>query len=231
MGTTENPSTEVPKPQTTTHVSIDEQIGKMKLAFGNARLPEIFEPMKTVGYTEEKIGGLQTELTGLEVKHQACTKEYADQYAETDKFNAKQTEVDAAYTKHRKLAKINFKGNVQARAALKLDETKPRLYASWVQQAANFYAQLASTPDLQTKAATVGITAESVATQKLALADLQALKESQRKETAEAQAATDARDHAFDALYPKYSEYIQYAKIVLPNNQALEAIGVKVKAK
>jgi len=231
MGTTENPATEAPKPQTTAHVSIDEQIGKMKLTFANARLPEIFEPMKTVGYTEEKIGALQTELNVLEVKHQACTKEYADQYAETDKFNTKQTEVDSVYSKHRELAKIVFKANVLARAALKLDETKPRLYTSWLQQAANFYAQLGTTPDLQAKASTVGITAEAVTAQKQGLADLQAIKESQRKEMAEAQAATDARDHAFDTLYPKYSEYIKYAKIILSNNQALEAIGVKVKAK
>jgi hypothetical protein len=29
----------------------------------------------------------------------------------------------------------------------------------------------------------------------------------------------------------KYCEYIQYAKVLLPDNQMLEAIGVKVKAK
>jgi len=93
----------------------------------------------------------------------------------------------------------------------------------------NFYSQLTGTPDLQTKANTVGVTEAKVATQKQAIAALQSLKESQRKESAEAQAAIDARDAAFVALYPQYADYIKYAKILLAGNQVLEAIGVKVK--
>ena len=95
----------------------------------------------------------------------------------------------------------------------------------------NFYAQCSGNAALLTKVQGIGITAETVAAQIQGLADLQAIKESLTKETGEAQAATDARDRAFDALYPKYTEYIKYAKVLMPDNQLLEAIGVKVKAK
>ena len=79
MGTTENATTGEPKPQSSTYVSTAEWINRMKLTFGNATLPEIFEVMKTVGYTEEKINGLKTKLTQLEALQQTQTKEYADQ--------------------------------------------------------------------------------------------------------------------------------------------------------
>ena len=231
MGTTENATTDAPKPQSSTYVSTAEWINRMKLTFGNATLPEIFEVMKTVGYTEEKINGLKTKLTQLEALQQTQTKEYADQYAETEKLDAKRAEIDTVFTKDRGLLKILLKGNVHAQSILKLDDAKPKAFAAWQDLVTNFYAQLEATPDLLAKAASVGISSASVSAQKEKMADLQALKESQRKETAEAQAATDARDRAFDELYPLYSEYIQYAKVLLADNQTLEAIGVKVKAK
>ncbi len=231
MGTTENPTNEAPKPQPSTYVTTAEWIAKMKLTFGNAMLPEIFEIMKTVGYTEEKINEMISKLTHLEDLQQAQTKEYAEQYAETEKFDAKHAEIDAVFTKDRGLLKIFFKGIVHAQSILKLDEAKPKAFIAWQDMATNFYAQLEAAPELLSKSATIGITSESVTAQKQALKDLQVLKESQRKETAEAQAATDARDRAFDELYPLYSEYIQYAKVLLADNQTLEAIGVKVKAK
>ena len=118
------------------HDTLDESIIKMKLAFGNASLPEIFVVMVTVGYTLEKIAALNAELAQLEDLYQ-------DQI--------------------------------------------------------------------------------------LALAELLNNREDLRKETADAQKATDARDSAFDALYPKYAEYIKYAKILLPNNQLLEALGIRVR--
>ena len=231
MGTTENTTTEAPKPQPSAYVSSAEWITRMKLTFGNATLPEIFDVMKTVGYTEEKINGMKAKLSQLEALQQAQTKEYAEQYAETEKFDAKRSGIDAVFTKDRGLLKILFKGNVHAQSILKLDEAKPKAFGAWQDMVTNFYAQLEAAPELLAKVAAVGLTVEAVTAQKQAMTDLQALKESQRKETAEAQAATDARDRAFDELYPLYSEYIQYAKVLLADRQAIEAIGIKVKAK
>jgi hypothetical protein len=231
MGTTENPTTEATKPQTSNYVSTSEWIAKMKLTFNNAILPEIFEVMQTVGYDETKINSLKAQLADFENLQQVQTKEYAEQFAETDKFEQKRAEIDVVFTKQRGLLKILLKGNVHAQAILRLDELKPKAFGQWQDLVTNFYSQLESSPALLAEAAKVGISAASVTAQKQLLADLQALKESQRKETAEAQAATDVRDRAFDELYAQYSAYIKYAKVLLVDNQALEAVGVKVKAK
>ena len=171
----------------------------------------------------------RSDLAQLEVLCQTQTKEAADKYNETDKFNVKKAEVDSIFSTHRGLLRILFKGNIHALKALRLDESMPRTYSAWFQMVSNFYSQLAETPDILTKATAVGVTEAKVAAQRQAIAEVQSLKESQSKESAEAQAATDARDAAFDALYPQYTDYIKYAKILLAGNQVLEAIGVKVK--
>ena len=229
METTQNSSTEVPQPKKQVYETIEASIAKMKLTFNNAMLPEIFDVMLTVGYTTEKIELLKADLAQLEVLCQTQTKEAADKYNETDKFNIKKAEVDSIFSTHRGLLRILFKENIHALKALRLDESMPRTYSAWFQMVSNFYSQLAETPGILTKATAVGITDAKVAAQKQAIAELQSLKESQSKESAEAQAATDARDAAFDALYPQYADYIKYAKVLLAGNQVLEAIGVKVK--
>ena len=229
METTQNPSAEVPQPKKQAYEPIEATIAKMKLTFSNALLPEIFAVMVTVGYTTEKIELLKADLAQLEVLCQMQTKEAADKFDETDKFNVKKAEVDSIFSTHRGLLRILFKGNIHALKALRLDESMPRTYSAWFQMVSNFYSQLAETPDILTKATAVGVTEAKVAAQRQAIAEVQSLKESQSKESAEAQAATDARDAAFDALYPQYTDYIKYAKILLAGNQVLEAIGVKVK--
>jgi hypothetical protein len=229
METPSNQTAETNNPQQNSYQSIDQLIVKMRTAFNNATLPAIFGAMQTVGYTEEKIGSLQAKLTHLVSLQQAQTKEYAEQYAETQHLNQALEQIDKEYTKHRGLTRILFKNNVHETALLKLSELKPNAYAAWVQQVSNFYSQIAGSAELQTKTATVGISATVVSGQTLAIAELQKVKDNQRKETAEAQAATDARDQALDELYPLYTEYIQYAKVLLSDNQALEALGVTVK--
>jgi len=211
--------------------TMDESIVKMKLTFGNASLPEIFAVMVLVGYTAEKIAALNAELAALETLMQGQIKEHADQSEEQKKFNAKREEINKPFSAHRALARILFKGDIHAWVSLQLDSENPKAYADWVVLVTNFYAQITGNPALLVKAQGVGITSAAAGAQIQNLADLQALKESLRKETGEAQAATDARDRAFDALYPKYTEYIKYAKVLLPDNQMLEAIGVKVKAR
>lgn len=229
METTVNSTTEAPKTSKKHFDTMPESIAKMKQTFGNASLPEIFAVMVTVGYTAEKNAALNAELTQLETLCQTQIKEYGDEDAEQQKFNAKRAEISKAFVQHRGLSRILFKNSAPARLTLQLEVEIPKAYPAWTQLVSNFYAQLSVNPDLQLQANTVGITAPVVASQKQAIADLQALKASLLKETGEAQAATDARDAAFDALYPKYTDYIKYAKILLSDNQLLESLGITVK--
>lgn len=225
----ENAATETNKGKKTAWVSVDEWISKFRLTFTNGKLPGILPPMKAVGYSDEKLNALLEETNNLETLSQKQKKEYGEQYAETEKLDILRANIDTTYRKHRNLARIVFKDDTKAITTLKLYERPKTSYSGWLQLVLNFYAQLNDSPEMLAKATTASVNAAAVEDALAQLETLRALKKSQRKELAEAQAATEARDKAFDELYPKYREFVDYAKILLSDNQSLEALGIVVK--
>lgn len=219
------------KTSRTRYVSAEDWIAKMKIAFTNSKQPEILAELVTVGITETILDDYLLEITSLEQLSQQQRKEYGEQYAETDKFNLKKTEIDILFTRHRNLAKIAFKGDRQANSTLGIDNGRKQAFAAWFQLVSNFYAQLLANPNFKTKAESVNIKEADIIAQQAALQEVFALKESQRKELGEAQKATDTRDAALDLLYPKYAQLIAFAKVLFPDDQTLEKLGIIVKRK
>ncbi|MFC6268463.1 hypothetical protein [Frigoriflavimonas asaccharolytica] len=213
------------------YISAEQLITKMKIAFTNAKEPEILPELETVGIDQKNLDDYLTEITNLEQLSQQQIKEYGEQYAETDKFNAKRAEIDNLYTRHRNLAKIVFKDDRQANTTLGIDAGRKQAFAAWYQQVSNFYAQLLANADFKTKAEAVNIKDTDITAMQTALQEVSALKESQKKELGEAQKATETRDAAIDMLYPKYTELIAFAKVLFPDDQTLEKMGIVVKRK
>ena len=211
------------------YLSLNEWIAKMKTAFVNAKQPDILAALQTVGYTEERIDELIAELTTFEGLCETQRMEYAEQNAETQKFDQKKATINETFITHRSMAKILFKNDLQAQVALNLGAPTKTAYANWLRLVSNFYSQLSKSQALQTEAAKIGISATVVANALTNIAELTSLKDSQKKETAEAQASTEKRDIAFDAIYEQYTELIGYAKALLKGNQMLEAIGIVVR--
>ena len=211
------------------YVSLNEWIAKFKLVFVNAKQPDILAALQTVGYTEERLDGLSADLATLETLCETQKLEYAEQNAETQKFDQKKGAIDETYRTHRSIAKILFKKDLQAQVTLNLNTSTKIAYAEWLRMVSNFYSQLSKSQALKTEVAKIGITETIIADTLTAIAELTSLKDSQKKETAEAQAATEKRDKAFDALYEQYTELMAYAKALLKGDQMLEALGIVVK--
>lgn len=211
------------------YVNMDEWIARFRLAFTNGKLPEILSEMQTVGYTESRLDAYLAQTGELEEANQNQKKEYSEQFAETKKFDTLRANMAKDFRKHRALVKLLFKGNTQIYALLRLNDEPTVAYGSWVQLVANFYTQIKNDSTLLEEVKKVNIQEADIDNALAQLETLRALKKSQRKETAEAQAATEARDMAFDELYAKYREFIEYAKILLSDNQLLEALGIVVK--
>ena len=211
------------------YVSAEQLIAKMKVAFTNAKQPEILAELATVGITETQLDAHLADITNLEQLSQQQIREYGEQFAATDLFNEKKAAIDTTFARHRNLAKIIFKGDRQANTTLGIDDGRKQAYAAWYQQVNNFYSQILANPDFKTKAATVNIDDAAIAAQQAALEEVSALKESQKKELGEAQRATDTRDAALDLLYPKYTQLVAFAKVLFPNDQTLEKLGIIVK--
>lgn len=211
--------------------SAEELIQAMKLAFANAAEPEILAELQTVGITAQKLADYNAQITQIESLSQQQIKEYGEQYEESEKFETKRKEVDAVYRRHFGLLKIAMKGDRQADASLGFSAGRKNAYPAWYEQVNNFYAQIAANPAFLAKAASVGISAADITAQQTALEDLSEIKTNHKKETGEAQKATETRDNAIDELYPAYKDLIDYAKILLKNDQSLEKLGIVVKRK
>ena len=220
---------ETPEKRKNTYVSLNEWLVKMRIAFGNAKLPAILSVLQMVGYTEEMLDKLLDELAALEGLCDVQKMETSEQIAETQRFNDKRSDVNETFLMHRNLCRVLFRKNVQAQIALSLNAPTKVAYANWLRLVEGFYSQLPLSDSLKTEVAKVGISEAVISAAVANVAEMKMLKDSQKKETSEAQASTEKRDQAFDALYEKYTELIGYAKALLKGDQALEALGIVVK--
>ena len=229
----ENPENLKPKSGKSTsrnrYLSAEELIAKMRIAFTNAKEAEILAELETVGITAAMLDDYLVEIANLEQLSQIQKQEYGEQYAETDRFNLKKAEIDTLFTRHRNLAKIAFKGDRQANTTLGIDSGRKQAFAAWFQQVNNFYAQILANPDFKTKADTVNIKDADITAMQASLQEVSEVKNSQKKELGEAQRATDIRDAAIDLLYPKYTQLIAFVKVLFPDDQTLEKMGIIVK--
>ncbi|ADQ80368.1 hypothetical protein Palpr_2232 [Paludibacter propionicigenes WB4] len=228
METKTTATTDEKKVSKSHYETIDEKITKMKVTFDNATLPEIFTVMVTVGYTAEKIDGMKNSLNDLILLNANQVKESAEQSAEQTKFDNKRKEINTLFNTHRGMLRIFFKGNDPAYKTLQLNVENPTAYGNWNQLVTRFYVQLAK-PDMLEQTSAVAITQQVVNAQQQALTELNALKDSIIKESGDAVGATHARDVAYDELYPLYSDYVKYAKLLLPDASLLKMLGVTTK--
>lgn len=224
----QNEQTPTPKKRNS-HISMEEWIQRMRLAFSNGKLPNIQEQVGVLDYTTEKLDELLAKVVRLEELHQVQKTEYAQQYAETQKFDQKFSEINDAYMKHLAFCKILFKGDMLASASLDFAGKRKTAYSDWLVQVGNFYSQLLKNASFMAKLQSINIKEEDLKAVQSKLSEIITLKESQKKETAEAQKATESRDKFFDELYPQYSEFVAYAKVVFSKSQELEALGIVTK--
>jgi len=226
METKENATTEVKKVTKSHYETFDEKITKMKVT-DNATLPQIFAIMVTVGYTVEKIDDMKTKLSELVSLNAEQVKESAEQSAEQTKFDNLRKEINTLFNTHRGMLRIFFKGNDPAYKTLQLNVENPAAFGNWNQLVKRFYVQLAK-PEMLAQTAAISITKETVTAQQQALVELDSHKDNIIKESGDAVGATHARDTAYDEFYPLYSDYVKYAKLLLPDN-LLKMLGITPK--
>ena len=227
METKENATTEVKKVTKSHYETFDEKITKMKVTLDNATLPQIFAIMVTVGYTVEKIDDMKTKLSELVSLNAEQVKESAEQSAEQTKFDNLRKEINTLFNAHRGMLRIFFKGNDPAYKTLQLNVENPAAFGNWNQLVKRFYVQLAK-PEMLAQTAAISITKETVTAQLQALVELDSHKDNIIKESGDAVGATHTRDTAYDEFYPLYSDYVKYAKLLLPDN-LLKMLGITPK--
>ena len=217
---------------TTTSVKYDnmaDTVVKMKMAFTNAQLPTVLPSLIPVGYTAESLQADYAEVEALETLMQKQRTETQEQIIETKKFDDSRIAIHQIYVKDRGLCRILFKNDVQAQVELDLRGRVSEAYGNWLKEVKGFYTRINNSERLKTEVAKISMKPADLEAQLNAIVALEAIKNNQKKETAEAQAATEARDLKFDEMYAKYATLVKYSTILLGNDQAIEALGIVVK--
>lgn len=208
--------------------TIDGKLLFAQNAIANAlNTAQVAEALATFGYDEARIRegkALYQKAAELQIKQ---VKEYGDQYAATDTLNLAKAQANKEYMVHLKIARVALKGDRSAEESLQMYGRRKETLSGWLKQAKAFYENALNTPGVQTALARFGITAEKLQAAQALVADVETKYNAQLKETGEAQAATQKRDEAFDALQEWMGDFMSISRIALEMEpQYLEVLGI-----
>lgn len=154
------------------------------------------------------------------------TAEYGDQYAATEAVTTAWQAAETAYMRSLKLARVAFKGNAKAQAALALSGTRKSSLSGWLEQAEQFYQNLLADPTLLAGLARFGYDLIRINDEAALITALRAANVAQEREKGEAQEATQARDAKLDELADWLDDFKAVAQVALDEDaQQLEKLG------
>jgi len=192
----------------------------------------IKQALAAYGYTEEKLNQGKELYQKAEELHHVRKKEYGEQIAATAELDTAWDQTEKQYMKTLKIARVALKDNVKAYESTMLFGDRKRSLSGWLEQARTFYSNLLGDSGFLTALSAYGYTQERLE-QETALIDQVIAKHlAQKKETGEAQEATEMRDKALDNLAKWISNFRAVAKVALEDNpQQLEKLGILARTK
>jgi hypothetical protein len=154
-------------------------------------------------------------------------KEYGEQYEATAELDVAKANTDKEFKRHLKIARIALSDAPGPAMAMQLTGTRKRTLSGWISQVKAFYANALIDQKVLDALAKFNLTSEKLEASKSLVLDCELKYNMQLKEKGEAQAATAARDEAFDALDKWMSDFIGIARIALESHpQYLEMLGI-----
>jgi hypothetical protein len=211
-------------------------------SFSNAPLPELVASARALytgardtpaahaaladyGYTAADLDAGLDLVEEVEALQGTQAAEYAEQYAATEAAAARHAEVDALYTRHRRLARLAHPRGSDGYRGLGLAGRAPGSEDRLLETAGTFYRSLADTPVLAAGVRTLDATAVADGLARVEAA--RAAADAQSRETGEAQRATRLRDDATVRLRAHAAELAVVARLALADAPQLrEALGL-----
>jgi len=208
--------------------NIDQYLEDAHTALTNlSKDPELNLPMEDFGYDAARVASVVALRDTVATAHLAQRTEYAQQYGATAAYETTREAAHTAYMRHLKLARVVYKNNVTRTHQLGLQGERLQSYSGWKTQADQFYTAALAEAAIQTDLATLGITLASLNAAKTLIDAADTAWHTQKKETGEAQEATEARDAALDAFQEAYSDLITIARVAFEDDpQKLERMGI-----
>jgi len=214
------------------YATIDQQLAAAGLALTNARSDsDLSGPLAAFGYDAERLTAGWALYEAAAAAQQRFTQEYGEQYSASDAFGAAREAAQAVVSRFVKIARIALKDERGAVATLALEGPRKRTLAGWLAQARQFYANAQADAGVLAALGQFGVTPEQLAAGQAQVNAVEALAAAQKRETGEAQQATQARDGALEALDEWMDDFVAIARIALEENpQWLEKMGVLARS-
>lgn len=207
---------------------IDVFLKQARLAIANAQeTPAIAAALAEFGYGAERMQQGQALYDAALTAQQQQQIEYGDQYGATAALQEARDRAQASYMRLVKISRIVTRNDPARQQKLGLNGARRQSLSGWLQQAQQFYVCALGDADFLAGLAEYGMSQEKVTAGRTELDAVVAAQDLQARERGEAQAATQTRDLAFDALREWLSDFITIARIALEEQpQLLESLGI-----
>lgn len=203
-----------------------------RVAFENAQAQSaISATLAEFGYDATTIASGQALLTAATDAYNLNKTEDDETTAAYAAFTNKKDEVAATYSLHRKKAKVLFRKDALTADKLMITGSLSQTYIKWLENVKKFYAVATVDTAIQTKLATLKVSAEDLTAANTAVTELESARATYLREKGESQDATKAKDAAMSQLEDWMVEFYAVARIALEDNpQLLEALGLLVRS-
>ena len=217
---------EKPKPGNS-YESLNAFITATDTALTNAMLPDVQPLLQRVGCQPAGLAAKMASLKTLRQLAEKQQKEYGDQYKATSDYQKQFDKLNADYTDHVTLARIDFEENPAALTTLGLAGRRKRNRDDYSKQALQLYNGALGNAEYAATLAESGIDAAKLQEMQAGFAQLETLDKAQTSETSEAQQATVDRDNAWDLLEEWMRKFYKKATVALKNSPQLrEKLGI-----
>ena len=208
--------------------TIDAKLVSSQVALANTMGNDAIKaPLSAFGYDEAKMLEGKALFEDAATKHDQQKKEYGEQYAATDEFEAAMNSANKDYMIHLKIARVALRGLRGAAEALQLEDRRKKTYTGWMKQAGIFYTNALADEAIKAALGKFGIDEAKMTAGKAAVQDVADKQAAQFKEKGEAQATTVARDEALEDLLDWMGDFVAIARIALENEpQLLKMLGI-----
>ena len=194
--------------------------------------PAILEALAPYGYTRDRIiqeGQALYNSASDSIQNQQ--EDRTDQLRATKTFNTLKDTFNQTYTRHLNLARVIFKNDSATASLLQLKGERGRTYAAWYKQVKQFYYSALNKPAIGDRLATLNIKQNDLKDAQQALTAVEAARVARDHQKGTAQAATQKRQAALEALQDWISDYTAVARIALAHDpQVLEGLGLLVRS-
>ncbi|MCA9981249.1 MAG: hypothetical protein KDD89_10450 [Anaerolineales bacterium] len=203
-------------------------LNSARVAITNAQAdPQVQANLALFGYDAAKLTEGSALLSEAETLTQQQAAEYGEQFAASEAVRTAWAEAKLAYGRSLKVARVAFRQDAQAQAALLLNGTRKESLSGWLQQATTFYANLLADARLVGGMGQFGYDEAKLTAEQGLVTAVQSLDAAQEREKGEAQAATKARDGKLDDLAEWLADFREIAAVALADEpQQLERLGL-----